>query len=70
MSESNLCFSSRQAGTSGHEILNPRGQVVAWAVDEAWAAVIVSLLNRATDEVGPAANACMKATPTRFMGMH
>ena len=63
-------FSARLVGTTGHEILNSRSEVVAWAVDSVWAATIVALLNRATDEVGPAANACMKAPLTRFMGMH
>lgn len=36
-----------RVGTTGCEIRDQDGNVVAWSVDEAWAAVIVSLLNRA-----------------------
>jgi len=43
-------FTFRQVGTKGCEIVGPDG-VVAWTVDEAWAAVIVKLLNDAEDGV-------------------
>jgi hypothetical protein len=39
----------RQVGTTGCEILNPTGQVVAWRVDEEWAARIVRLLTEDND---------------------
>jgi hypothetical protein len=35
----------RCVGTTGCEILDPTGAVLAWTVDEAWAAIIVRLLN-------------------------
>jgi hypothetical protein len=51
-------FTFRRTGTTGCEILAD-GKVVAWTVDEAWATVIVALLNR-TEADGmlqrPAAN--------------
>ena len=40
-------YTHRIVGTTGHEILNPDGEVVVWAVDEITAAVIVALLNGA-----------------------
>ena len=39
-------FTFRLAGSTGCEILNPNGEVVAWTVDETMAAMIVALLNR------------------------
>ncbi len=42
-------FSSRLVGTTGHEILTPDGQVIAWTVDSVWAAVIVALPNGAEE---------------------
>ena len=39
-------FSIRRIATTGHEILDRDGTVIAWAVDEAWAALIAGLLNR------------------------
>jgi hypothetical protein len=39
-------FSYRRSGTAGCEIINPDGQVFAWAVDECWAVLIVALLNQ------------------------
>ena len=38
-------FVARRAGTTGCEIINPDGDTVAWAVDEATAQAIVSLLS-------------------------
>jgi hypothetical protein len=38
-------FSARQVGTTGHEILNSHGEVVAWAVDGYWAAILLAALN-------------------------
>jgi hypothetical protein len=38
-------FHARQVGTTGHEIIDPDGHVVAWTVDEPWASIIVALLN-------------------------
>ncbi len=29
-------FTTRRVGTAGHEIRDPDGNVVAWAVDEPW----------------------------------
>ena len=49
--EINALFHARQVGTTGHEIVNPAGQVVGWTVDASWAAVIVALLNQ-TDHGG------------------
>ena len=43
-------FQTRQVGTIGHEILDPRGTVIVWAVDAAWAMVVVALLNEAESD--------------------
>jgi hypothetical protein len=43
-------FTANRVGTTGHEILDPEGNVVAWAVDEPWAAMIAALLNRVEAE--------------------
>lgn len=43
-------FTYRLAGSTGCEILNPNGEVVAWAVDENMAMVIVAMLNWAERE--------------------
>ena len=43
--ENDRGFSFRRSGTAGCEILNPDGEVVAWTVEELWAALIVALLN-------------------------
>jgi hypothetical protein len=43
--EIDALFRARQVGTTGHEILDPQGTVIAWTVNEPWAAVIVALLN-------------------------
>jgi hypothetical protein len=43
-------FAIRRVGTAGHEILDPDGNVVAWAVDEPWAMLIAAALNRAEAE--------------------
>ena len=43
---SDSAFTARRVGTSGHEIMSPQGEVIAWTVDAAWAAVIAGLLNR------------------------
>jgi hypothetical protein len=39
-------FTARRSGTTGCEILNHDGEIVAWTVDELWAAKIVAALNR------------------------
>lgn len=39
-------FTIRRTGTTGHEIGDPDGTVIAWAVDEPWAHDIAALLNR------------------------
>ena len=41
-------YTARRSGTTGHEILNSEGMVVAWA-NEYWAAIIVALLNDAKE---------------------
>jgi hypothetical protein len=38
-------YSARRCGSTGHEILNPDGEVIAWTVDGRWAEAIVALLN-------------------------
>ena len=43
-------YSHRLVGTTGCEILNPTGRVVAWTVNEEWAVRIVRLLNEDNDE--------------------
>jgi len=40
-------FTFNRVGTTGYEIRDGDGSVVAWTVDESWAAVIVSMLNKA-----------------------
>lgn len=40
-------FHYRQSGTTGCELLDPDGRVVAWTVDAGWAGIIVGLLNGA-----------------------
>ena len=47
-------FSHVPCGSSGREIRNQNGHVIAWTVDEAWAAVIVGLLNKAEVSISPA----------------
>jgi hypothetical protein len=39
-------YTARRSGTTGHEILNPDGEVICWTVDGGWAETIVGLLNR------------------------
>jgi hypothetical protein len=39
-------FTARKVASSGHEVFDPNGNVIAWTVDGYWAAVIVALLNR------------------------
>jgi hypothetical protein len=43
---------ARKVGTTGHEILNPRGQVIGWTATEYWAALIVGLLNSVRSDAG------------------
>lgn len=38
-------FTFNRVGTTGCDIRDPDGLVVAWTVDEVWAAAIVKLLN-------------------------
>jgi hypothetical protein len=40
-------FFFRRIGTTGCEILDSEGKVIAWAVDEFWAVLIVAELNKA-----------------------
>jgi hypothetical protein len=47
-------YAARRCGSTGHEIIDPQGKVVAWTVDGAWAAVIVTLFSM-TDGEGPPA---------------
>ena len=42
-------YSSRKIGTTGHEILDANGNVLAWTVDATIAVVIVKLLNANTN---------------------
>jgi hypothetical protein len=50
-------YIARLIGSTGCEICNPAGQVIAWSVNEYWAVVIVQLLNEGPTspegEVGP-----------------
>jgi len=41
----NQGFGFRLCGTTGCEIIDREGFVIAWTVDAAWASVIVELLN-------------------------
>lgn len=41
-------FVCRRVGTNGYEILNANG-VIAWAVDEYWAMLIVKALSEAAN---------------------
>ena len=43
-------YLARLVGTTGCEILNLGGEVVAWTVNEEWAARIVRLLNEENNE--------------------
>jgi hypothetical protein len=43
-------FTCNRVGTTGCEIRDPDGIVVAWATDETWALVIAGLLNRIETE--------------------
>jgi hypothetical protein len=43
-------FAIRRVATSGCEIRDPEGNVIAWAADEPWALIIASLLNRVEAE--------------------
>jgi hypothetical protein len=40
-------YTYRQSGSTGHEIVNPDGLVIAWTVDVGWAGMITGLLNGA-----------------------
>jgi hypothetical protein len=39
-------FVIRRVATSGCEVCDPDGNIVAWAADEPWAMLIAALLNR------------------------
>jgi hypothetical protein len=54
-------YTARQSGTVGHEILAD-GEVVAWTVDERWAAVIVGLLNGAPHHIPRSLRSARTAT--------
>ncbi|MCA9119272.1 MAG: hypothetical protein H6822_06470 [Planctomycetaceae bacterium] len=41
---------ARRSGTTGHEIINGTGNVIAWTVDDATAALIVAGLKRLNDD--------------------
>lgn len=42
-------FTYRQSGTRGCEVLDGDGEVIAWTIDDYWAAVICRLLNKHRD---------------------
>lgn len=42
----NRRFSYRKSGRAGCEVMDEDGKVIAWTMDERWAAVIVSPTNR------------------------
>jgi hypothetical protein len=46
--ETDALFQARLVGTMGHEIIDPQGTVIAWTVNEPWAAIIVALLTEHT----------------------
>jgi hypothetical protein len=53
-------FTVRQVGTTGHEIRDRDGNVIAWTVDSVWATIIAGQLNRVEAErvsAGPSSNA-------------
>jgi hypothetical protein len=54
MADGDAFFTTRQVGTTGHELLNPSGEVIGWTVDAVWAAVVVNLLNTTIGRVGEA----------------
>jgi thiazole synthase ThiGH ThiG subunit len=58
----NTPYSFRRVGTCGCEILAPTGSVVAWTVDDCWAATIVRLLNE-TAHSGVAVVAGLGSSP-------
>ena len=45
-------FTFRRIGSTGCEILDPNGVVVAWTADELWAVLIVAELNRTASRGG------------------
>jgi hypothetical protein len=49
MGSNGTSFTFRRVGTTGCEILAD-GKVIAWTMDEPWAAVIVALLDGAGEE--------------------
>jgi hypothetical protein len=54
-------YVARRSGTTGHEILAD-GEVVAWTVDETWAAVIIGLLNGTPHQVPRSLRSARTAT--------
>jgi len=56
-------FAARRVGTTGHEIVGPQGEIVAWTVDERWAAVIVGLLNGTPHQVRGSLRTARRKTP-------
>lgn len=61
MSQKSDAYVARPVGTTGHEIVGPDG-VIAWTVDDNWAAIIAALLNR-TEAEGLTATSCGQPTP-------
>ena len=58
-------FTIERVGTTGHEIRDPNGNVVAWAASEPWAHIIVALLNRVeSDGLGRSASSGSDVRPT------
>jgi hypothetical protein len=43
-------FTTHRIGTAGHELRDPDGNIIAWAVDEPWAMLIAGMLNRVEAE--------------------
>lgn len=46
MTDAQDSFTARKVASTGHEVIDPGGNVIAWTVDAYWAAIIVALLNR------------------------
>ena len=60
-------FAARKVASTGHEVIDPSGNVIAWTVDGHWADIIVALLNRVErhglGDLGPHAAGGMVAMP-------
>jgi hypothetical protein len=63
MTGTDRSFAARRIGTTGHEIVSPQGEVVAWTVDERWAAIVVALLNGAPHQDPGSLRSARRETP-------